>query len=196
MSIFARIINRIRSSKSREGVALISALPADSVHEGTYRMTKGTGPTDHLLSVLGSLGSPVDFEWGPEADQVMIVSSISTLLLDEGTMAANVFGSLATPLTNGVEILTRINGVERRIAILVDNVCLALCFFNGNMGIGGGAGLDGFLDTNDVASSQRPASYPITLNGNNGDKIIARVQDDLTDVDIFRMQVNAREVIS
>lgn len=195
MSFINWIKNRRRYSRINENHMMVSAVPGDKVHNATERLTKGPGPLDHLLSVNGSV-TPVDFVYGPEAGKIVTVSSLSGLLLDEGVMSATVFGSLAAALPNGVLILTKINGVERQLALLVDNACFALCFFGGNLGLGGGVGQDGFLDTNDVAASQRLLNYPITLNGDNGDQIIARVQDNLSTIDLFRIQANVTEIIS
>jgi len=186
--------NRRRSARARETVTQISAIPADKINECTNRLVKGPGANDHLMSVDGSI-TPVDFVWGPSAGDIMTITSLSAILLDEGTMTHTVFGSLLAPLTNGIHLLTKIKGVEREIALLVDNSCMVLCFFTGNVGIGGGAGLDGFFNTNDVAAAQRRMGYPITLNGDDGDQIIVRIQDDLTAIDLLRVQANANHII-
>lgn len=194
MSLLSWIKGRRASSKADENSVIISAIMADKVTNATQRLVKGTGPTDHLMSVDGS-GAPVDFEWGPGAGEIVTVNSIGGVLIDEGVMAPNVFGSLLAALPNGILVLSKIDGIERQIALIVDNVCFALCFFDGNLGFAGGAGLDGFFDTNDAASSKRSFPYPLTLNGDNGDKIIARVQDDLSTVDVLRMQANITQII-
>lgn len=136
-----------------------------------------------LMSVDGS-STPVDFSLGPGSGELWIVDYLTLLLIDSGNMDPGVFGGTVAALTNGLEVIESINSVESIYTTIEDNADIAQCFFGGVPAPGSVAGADpGFLNNVDKGIGRMPFGYPITLDGDEGDKLIIRVNDNLIGID-------------
>ncbi len=145
------------------------------------------------LGINGSV-TPVDYSIGPTAGEIWIVSYATLLLIDPGTMTDSVFGSLASPLTNGLQILSTIDTVERQSTNLFDNRDVIQCFNGGIAGQSSPAGNTGFLETEDY-STGRMCLDDMILIGDQGDKLITRVRDDLSTIQFLGLSVHAYQLI-
>lgn len=134
--------------------------------------------------------TPVDYFLGPAAGEVWACSYLSLLLVDPGTMTEGVFGGLVSGLTNGLELLSDINGAERRHTNLKDNADLLQCFSGGISGMSTIPGNTGFLNTEDFTAG-RMSLDDMILIGDNGDKLIARVRDNLSLVQFLGITLHA-----
>ncbi len=154
-----------------------SGMPSRDVRYQDLRFRETGG--SKLMSVDGS-STPVDFTLGPSAGELWIVDYLTLLMVDPGDMNPQVFGGFVAALSTGLQVIESINGSENICTTIEDNADLAQCFFGGIPGVGGIPGADdGFLNSPDKALGRMPFEYPITLDGDESDKLILRVNDDL-----------------
>lgn len=139
------------------------------------------------MNINGS-GGAVDFFLGPPAGEVWYVDYLTLMIIDPGDMNFNVFGGLVAALANGVELIEKIGGVENIYTTLEDNSDIAQCFFGGTLTSAGPAGsVDlGFLNEVDKALGRMAFDRPITLDGDDDDRMIIRINDDLLLLQAFR----------
>ena len=130
-----------------------------------------------------------DFEYGPPSGQIYYLSHIVLLMQDPGSMDINDFGSISGNLSNGLQLIAEINSTEHTIFNLIDNGSIATCFSDFAVHSGGGDD-NGFLDDEDSFIGLARFKPEITLNGDNGDKMIMRVRDNLNG--ISRLQAIGR----
>ena len=179
-------------SKTSERAVVRSAILADFIH---YKDMRFKEPGDSALMSVNGSGTPVDFKVAPAAGDIFQVSYITLLLLDAGTMGPSVFGSLGAGLTNGLELHAQINGQAHVFTNLKDNGDLFQCFFGGQSGVLSSPAADaGFLDTVDKAGGRMVFDYPVTLDGDKGDFISMKVQDDLLAIDFLKMSAHLRQI--
>lgn len=144
------------------------------------------------MSVDGS-GTPVDFVMQPPPGELWIVEYITFLLIDPGNMIAGNFGALGAPLTTGVQLLEVINSSESIYTTLKDNADVAQCFFGGVPATGGVAGADpGFLNEVDKAIGRYPMDGKVTLDGDDNDQLIFRINDDLLLIQLMQTSAHVR----
>jgi len=145
------------------------------------------------MAVDGSVAA-VDFFIQPAGGELWIIDYVTLLLIDAGDMNANVFGALGAALGTGLQLIERINGAESIYSTIQDNADLAQFFFGGTSTIGAGGGVDaGFLNTVDKALGRITFDGKITLDGDDNDRLIIRVNDDLTGIDTLMTSVHIRE---
>lgn len=143
------------------------------------------------MNVNGS-GAAVDFFIGPPPGELWVIEYASLLLIDPGTMAAAVFGSLVGALTNGLKMIEKINGVEKVYAEAKDNADLALSFFGGQLTPASSAVGDGFLNNIDKVSGRISFSGNVILDGDDSDQLILRVNDDLLLIETLNAAAHTR----
>jgi len=121
-----------------------------------------------------------DFQCTPSSSQTMIISRLLVSLTDTGTLPVDGYGAGAA-LTNGVTIVLSKNGTETD---LTDGIPLktnsqwgSLCF-DFNQTTKGGA-VDNILT---VRWTFQKGGTSLQLNGSQGDKFIARVNDNHTNL--------------
>ena len=130
--------------------------------------------TNDAMDVNGVI-TPVDFIIGPPSGEIWHAIYMGLVIEDTGTLDPTDFGALPT-LTNGFQILQDIDSTEKEIANLKRNYGISFMFTSGNNFAGVPAG---FLNTGNLFSGLSKLSPEIILNGDNGDKLIARVRDNL-----------------
>ncbi len=128
------------------------------------------------------------YKHAPASDELFFVYEVPLILIDSGTMAPAVFGSLVGALTNGLELVVVQAGVEKIVCNVKNNLDLALCFFSGNFGSGLPAAT-GFLETVDYVTGSFKFDTPVLLDGSKNDELFFRVQDDLTGLDFLEASV-------
>ncbi len=133
--------------------------------------------------------TPAEFEIAPGNDEIMIISEIPLTLIDDGaSMLPQNFGGVGV-LTNGVELVALIDGVEDIICNLKDNKDLLNCFYGGVLG-SGLVGATGFFETVDFVSGSFNFDAPLLLNGQTNDRLFIRIQDDLAALGHFEASAN------
>lgn len=155
-----------------------SGMPSRDYRYRDVRFRESGG--SKAMSVNGSV-TPVDFFIQPPSGELWIVDYVTLLLIDPGTMSAAVFGSLVGALANGLELIEKVNSVESIYTNVQDNADLAQCFFGGTLsGVSPSGGADlGFLDTVDKVTGRMCFDGKVTLDGDDNDQLILRVNDDL-----------------
>ncbi len=155
----------------------LSTLPG---REFSYRDPRFLNGADKNMNVLGTLGTPVDFVLGPAPGEIWFVEYITLLLIDPGDMDFNIFGGFVTALTNGFQVLEKVEDDEKIYTTIMDNSDLAQCFFGGNPRLKpSGATDNGFLNEVDIVTGRMEFGANIVLDGNDVDQMIFRVRDDL-----------------
>lgn len=167
--------NRLRQSQNTNEV-LSSGMYSRDYRYRDLRFRESGGAKN--MNVDGS-STPVDFFLGPPSGEIWQIKYLTLLLIDPGVMAHNVFGSLVAGLANGVELLEKINSVENIYTLLEDNADIAQCFFGGNTSQGLGGADPGFLDEIDQVTGRMTFEVPPILDGDDGDQMIIRINDDL-----------------
>lgn len=140
-------------------------------------------------------GTPKTFSYSPAARSIL--RKMKIILIDDGTSTSIKFGSI-TGLTNGVLIQTVIGATTTTLATFKDNGdltshCDQVSFGSSAvLSILGIVTPQGFLNSTDVmeGSIEFPkASEVDAIILEAGDTIQAVVQDDLTNIDLFRITV-------
>lgn len=169
----------------------ISGMPSRNFRYQDVRLKESGG--SKLMNVDGS-GAPVDFFIQPPVGELWIVPYVTLLIIDPGDMGPEVFGSFGAALTNGLKLIEEVNSVESVYTTLVDNADLVQCFFGAGLsGIAAGLGADaGFLNSVDKALGRMEFSTPIILNGDDNDKLLLRVADDLLLIEYMAASAHIR----
>lgn len=155
-----------------------SGMPSRDYRYRDVRFEESGG--SKAMNINGS-GASVDFFIQPPTGELWIVDYATLLLIDPGDMSVSVFGSLVAGLTNGIDMIEKINSVENVYTNILDNADLAQCFFGGILSGAGPAGaVDfGFLDEVDKVIGRMSFDGKIVLDGNDNDQLIIRIRDDL-----------------
>lgn len=144
------------------------------------------------MNVNGSSSSQV-FSYSPGTGSV-VLKKLSCVLKDEGTTSLSNFGALSS-LTNGVLVRVTINSNSRTITTIKDNADLCTRFNQNHFGSASVLNLlgittpVGFGNTNNAFIGSFNFGSPIVLN--NTDSIEIVIQDNLTNIDLFEMIVEA-----
>lgn len=130
------------------------------------------------LGVDGSV-TPVNFEAGPSAGNTWYIYRMGLTLIDPGQNDHNRFGAILGGITNGLQIIQRVNAADHEFTNLKQNIDIANIFTAG----GHLSGINvGFINDANFFSGNAEFVQPLKLDGDNGDKIIAKVRDDLTPI--------------
>lgn len=148
------------------------------------------GSTD--MGVDGSL-SPQDFTFGPPAGQTWYVENLQVLVIDSGTTGPNDFGAINDGVNNGFQILQEIDSVEYELGNFQNNASLSLCFAQSSFA---SSTQNGWYDSRNFYQGVKDFNNMITLSGDDGDQLIARVRDNLTGLDNFIMVGRAYRILS
>lgn len=124
--------------------------------------------------------TPVDFTAGPGAGKVWYVTRLAFSILDNGSMSNGSFGVLSALGDPGLEFFIKRNSVEHRIVRVRDNFELSSEFTSDSFSPSGGAG---FMNEDDFFKGDMIFPSFVKLDGDNGDQVIMRVNDDLTAID-------------
>lgn len=132
--------------------------------------------------------TPQDFSFAPQSGEVYYLESLSFYLLDAGSPDPNDFGNIDGGLTNGLQIIARIGGVEYEIGNITDNMQV-VGFFSDNVVLQ--EGLADFLNNDDMFLGNKNFRQPIRLNGDTNDALIFRVRDNLNGLDELEVVAHA-----
>ena len=130
---------------------------------------------DNNMDVDGSV-TPVEFYFQAEPNRMVYINKLGFLVSDAGNTDFSNYGSLPGPLTNGITLYTIIDGVEIPLTPIIKKTA-------DYFGIGA---LSQFVE---LSGSSRLANYTfslfdysegIILNGDNGDILGLRINDNLT----------------
>lgn len=154
----------------------------------TYDLVNKVGGS-RAMNVLGTLLTPVHFEFKPSGSDIWEVESLRSIVDDVGLTDMGLFGGLAA-LTNGVEMSVKIGTVTTVTGTVKDNADFTLIF------PGQAIGQSGVLDTSDGLVGIWSFDDPIELKAVDGDYIRMSVRDNLVGINIFRAMVSARKVPS
>lgn len=179
-----------RQSKNSNEVHL-SGMPSRDYRYRDIRFKESGG--SKAMNVNGS-SVAVDFFIQPPTGELWIVDYITLLVIDPGTMAEGVFASLVAGLTNGLDIVEKVNSVESVYTNVKDNADLAQCFFGGILsGVGSAGAIDfGFLNEVDKVIGRMTFDGKIVLDGTDNDQLIGRVRDDLLLVQTMSMTAHIK----
>ena len=169
----------VSSSQNRFWVS--SILPGEDILSFSEHLDIGGGSIEG--NVDGSV-TPVDLSKFVPSGEIWYLMEITVVLIDPGTMANDVFGSLPVSLgTPGLEYFIRKKSVDYRVVRVRDNAELVNEFTEDPLvvtSIGTNAGM---LDTIDVyRGSFSFESKPVRLVGDDGDGVFVRVNNDLTEI--------------
>ena len=189
----ANIIKTQARANSLARATIKSALLSNIVHYKDLRLKDGGGNAN--MNQDGS-GGAINFKVAPGAGELFYVDYLTLLLIDAGDMGVAVFGSLLAALPNGLEVHGQLDGQAHSFTILNDNGDLFQCFFGGSAGATAPAGPTdaGFLDTVDKAGGKMPFHYPVILDGDKGDFIAVKVQDDLLGIDYLKTSAHLKVI--
>lgn len=138
------------------------------------------------MTVNGAVTS-VDFTAGPPAGQVWYVYDIGLTIRDSGANDPDRFGAISGGLTNGVLLTQKIDSTEYDYKAFKTNLEVVNCFTMSSHFVGVGSG---FVNDPNLFTGNIGIAPSIRLIGDNGDKIIARVRDDLTSLNNLLMRIN------
>ena len=166
-----------------------SIAPDQLVIPVTTKLETSGGSED--MGVNGS-STPVDFFDGPPSGQVWYVTGLQLVLIDPGSMDPNDFGSIGG-LTNGFGFVVEINSTEYNVNFIFNNKDLATELPDRHIF----TSIDsGFFTEDDVFIGGMVFNPPITLDGDNSDRMIARVRDNLSNIDHLEVAMQAWRIIS
>lgn len=145
----------------------------------------GTLTGDNNMNVNGSV-TPVEFYFQAEPNRMVYINKLGFLVSDAGNTDFDNYGSLPGPLTNGITLYTIIDGVEIPLTPVIKKTA-------DYFGIGA---LAQFVD---LSGSSRLANYTfslfdysegIILNGDDGDILGIRINDNLTGLDLHNSSLD------
>jgi len=131
------------------------------------------------MNVVGTLSIPVDFIIGPTATgEVWKLTHMAMAIQDGGTLDPTDYGAIST-LANGTDIIQDIGGTEHLLVNLNQNTDIINQFgaafnFVGSQG--------GFLNDTKIYFGMHVFHPQPTFSFNDGDRLISRVQDDLSSI--------------
>jgi hypothetical protein len=160
----------------------VSPIPSISIKTNSIPLYDSGSSYDQTID--GS-STPVDFYYGPGSGEIQYVENVTFGIDDGGGCPPDAYGAIATGLTNGTQLILEKDSTEYVLANLQNNGDIALTF---NYAVGffeNGKFLamaNGFFGKMVFATN-------IELDGDNSDKIIVRVRDNLTGLLFQRVNV-------
>lgn len=165
-------------------------LPGTAIVYRDVRLEDSGGSVN--MDVDGS-STPVNFDFAPSAGEVWYLEAVVILIVDPGGTDWDEFGSLGSELTNGVDLLIKTHGTEYTVGNHKNNADLVLCFSENGLIPPGSAA---FLDDDDIFRGSKNFRHAIKLDGDLGDYVRMKVQDDLENLEAFRAYVRVwKEVV-
>lgn len=140
---------------------------------------------DPNMDVDGSI-TPVEFTFQAEPNRQVSINKLGFLVSDAGNTSITNYGSLAGPLANGITLFTIINGQEIPLTPIIKKTA---DFF----------GIGAVAQFVELSGSSRLANYTfslfdysdgIILDGDNGDILGIRINDNLTGLDLHEASLD------
>lgn len=137
------------------------------------------------MNVNGSV-TPVDFYISPPTNETWFIGEWKLQILDQKGFDVGNFGALGSQLTNGLDCILEVNGVQTSILdyTIKTNADITEMTFDSK--------LETFGNTSDSLHARwsfSDSGQNIRLSGSTNDKLIVRVQDDLTALTSFKINV-------
>lgn len=166
-------------------------IPLTTDSSGNLRVVQSPSPAGVIVYKAGMLlngssgaqnvngsGTPVDFDFTPGSGETWYLESLGFLIVDGTTPDPNEYGSLGSALTNGLQILMRVNGTEYEFTNIQINAHLTTLFTQS------GSPLTslGWLNDADSFFGGLNFQQPIRLTNSTGDYVRFRVRDNLTGI--------------
>lgn len=141
-----------------------------------------TNGTNRSMNVNGSSTSQ-DFTVGPPAGQIWYCHSITIFIVASGSTDFDDFGAIGGGLSNGVQLIQSIDSTEYVYSNFQNNEQLGNCFKEDIM-FSSTAGEDtrGWFDEPDLYKGTATFRAPIELRGDDGDQLIFRIRDNITNL--------------
>lgn len=147
-------------------------IPGRDVVYNIARLEDSGGSEDMVVD--GSV-TPVDFDYAPATDEIDYVESLMFMIDDNGNVPPNKYGSIATALTNGVQVLIQTMGTEYEIANMLTNADVSHTFVRSGFSAGGG-----WLASTNLYFGELQFFVPMALDETQGDYVRIKVRDDLS----------------
>jgi hypothetical protein len=160
-------------------------------HTEIYKEDSLLNGGSESLKVDGAT-TPLEFTYGPSAGEVWKVESLSVFISDAGSTSPEKFGAILGGLTNGLQIIHRVGSTDHIISNCKNNMQLSLLFLNNSSFSLGSRNDDGWFNEGDYFIGSKLFKEHITLIGDRGDKIVAKVQDDLTGLNRLIIRASSR----
>lgn len=154
-------------------------------HDWEYKLEPLKDGASKEMNVDGTSPNKT-YKYAVSDGEIWYIEKVTIFLLDPGTMANNVFGSLAAPLTNGVKFSINKFGTDFKVKDLCDNVDMFMAFSSGQIT---GTTTTGFLNEEDYFSGSIQFKEDIRLIGEKDDVIKMVIRDDLTQIQRLRCSV-------
>ena len=187
-TLIGNIGDRLKVTSSAAAGGAVSCIPADKTICAS-QMLMNTGSGD--MTVDGSTTSVV-FSGGPPSGEVWYVHGISIYIEDPGTNDSQDFGAIMSGLTNGLKVDQIVDSTAYTLHTFKSNLMLALNFTTGSHFVGQP---NGFINTANAFMGSHPFKCPVTLTGDNSDKIQSTVQDDLGALSALYMTLTYFKVV-
>jgi len=183
-TFIGNIGDRLKVTHSAAPGSGTSVIPAEMImHLPEYLEDVGN---NREMDVDGTIAKVFDFT--PGASELWYLDFLKMLIVDPGSMDLDDFGSIPGPLTNGVLIEIKANGILHAPFNLTDNIDLDNFFgSNARGGMDSSDDDETFLDEGDQYKGIKLFHPVITLDGDQGDFVKATVRDDLRDLKAFNM---------
>lgn len=209
MSIFSGIIDGYgRGNKAKvngEGELSVVVHPHPPIDEDVdfipfsqFFTDDGTATGTSDMTVTGTAAAPVDYYISASSEYDIYIKTISIQLGDNGTARLDHFAVLGAALTNGLEMIYFNNDLAEYNIVNVKTNQELMRFSTGKDGFGagttafqtdvtGGGGEATYLPDIDLAQ-RFGMPYGLRLRKSSEDRIIFRVQDDLSTVVTFNIR--------
>jgi hypothetical protein len=136
------------------------------------------------MNVNGSVTNQT-FSYTPPAGLISFIHGIQFFIFDNGTVDTNEFGQI-TALTNGLLVRATIDGVNRDIATIKNNIDITNFFPFETLVSNTGTG---WLNQLDYYRGMMRFPIPLKLDQSAGDSVSIIVRDNLTGIDILNASV-------
>jgi len=193
MGLDSILFKRKKEFTRGAGEVLVSGIEANRYHYVAKRMRNGSASKEMNLDGLTISQADSEFSFGPAPGELLLLDYVGLTLIDNGTFAGGVFGSLVGALANGLVLKSQLNSVVRTITTLVDNRDIFDCF-TGQQGIPAPGGNVGVFESGDWLGGRMQFPRRIFMDGDKGDRVFFEIQDDLTGIDSLTAAVLAFEV--
>jgi hypothetical protein len=134
------------------------------------------------MNVVGTLASPIIYEVKPPADEVWHITRVMLSITDQTAMDDALFGGIPA-LANGV-VLLESRDVETTFSNWRTNGAIKEDMYNVDYSLKAPAGFYGL----NARWTFENAGVVARLDGSRGDSLKILIQDDLTDLDSFRIK--------
>ena len=165
------------------GIKIDPSLPiANNIHYRSEPLLNGSSPN---MNVDGS-GGDIVFTIAPAVGETWYAKSLSLQIEDGGQANIGKFGNINGGLVNGLLIQQRVNGLTTTLKNLQFNEQIVMHFTVGGV-VTGNVGIISAMGFFQGHFSFDGENAPMTLRGDNGDKIDITVRDDISEVNLLRL---------